>query len=385
MLRTSRLRSLLILLVFWLTACTTPGTATPTLDTSPLMTRAAATVFSGVTQTAQAMPTATDTPTPTPTPLRTPPALPVGFGTALLNPLDTPHTYLQDTCQALRDKWSSGSSAPGTVIMVIMFHSIAKDVPAQPFDMTETAFYDLMAKLKANGFNAINATQARDFLEHNARIPTLSFLPIADDRRTKLYFDTFFRPYWQQNGWPVVSGWISTPYNTASQWQEQAELEAEGWVDHEAHGVGILAIDETFSDTYILNELNGSITAFEQHFNKRPLAYIWAGGGFSPRAVELARQSGYQLGFTINPRGPLLFNWIPQADGVDPARPLLIPEGPAHDPQLTLPRYWSTDAALHLDTVIQISHQAAAYAEQGKATELEYYDIICAPAYGPIP
>jgi hypothetical protein len=38
-----------------------------------------------------------------------------------------------------------------------------------------------------------------------------------------------------------------------------------------------------------------------------------------------------------------------------------------------------------LDTVRTIGKEAAAYVEQNKATELEYYDILCAPAMGAIP
>jgi hypothetical protein len=38
-----------------------------------------------------------------------------------------------------------------------------------------------------------------------------------------------------------------------------------------------------------------------------------------------------------------------------------------------------------LDTIRVMGKDAAAYAEQNKATELEYYDIVCAPTYGVIP
>ncbi len=52
---------------------------------------------------------------------------------------------------------------------------------------------------------------------------------------------------------------------------------------------------------------------------------------------------------------------------------------------MTLPRYWDTDVRSHLDDIRTIGKDAAAYAEQNKATELEYYDIMCAPTLGPIP
>jgi hypothetical protein len=99
----------------------------------------------------------------------------------------------------------------------------------------------------------------------------------------------------------------------------------------------------------------------------------------------MARQLGYRIGFTTSPRGPLMFNWVPLSDYEDPRRPSWHPEGQMNDPLLLLPRYWNKDAIDHLDKVIQISEEAAAYAEQNKATELLYYDIVCAPTYGPIP
>ena len=56
----------------------------------------------------------------------------------------------------------------------------------------------------------------------------------------------------------------------------------------------------------------------------------------------------------------------------------------ANDPRLTLPRYWPMQMLSQLDTIRVMGKDAAAYAEQNKATELEYYDIVCAPTLGPI-
>ena len=55
------------------------------------------------------------------------------------------------------------------------------------------------------------------------------------------------------------------------------------------------------------------------------------------------------------------------------------------DPLLVLPRYWDTDAAAHLQDVIQLNLEAAAYAESNRQLELDYYDIVCSPTYGPLP
>ena len=52
---------------------------------------------------------------------------------------------------------------------------------------------------------------------------------------------------------------------------------------------------------------------------------------------------------------------------------------------MVLPRYWPYQVQANLDIVRNIGKEAAAYAEQNKATELEYYDIMCAPTLGSNP
>jgi len=320
-----------------------------------------------------------------PTPTSTLPALPGLYQSALLNPLDTPHTYITKPCQYLHDKWSSANSAPGTVAMVIMFHEITDATLTNPNQISAFNFRLLMKSLYQNGFQAITTSQLDGFLEHNSPIPTRSVLLVTDDKHAASYFNVLFRSYWLDNGWPVVNAWISDDLTTADNWKQQEELNAEGWVDYQAHGVVSNPITQNSTDTYILSELNGPMEAFQAHFNKKPIAFIWPGGGFTPHSVSLARQSGYRLGFTTNPRGPVMYNWVPLADSDDPKRDTWIPEGPVNDPLMVLPRYWDTDAATHLQEVIQIGQEAGSYAMANKSAELEYYSTACLPTYGAIP
>jgi len=157
-------------------------------------------------------------------------------------------------------------------------------------------------------------------------------------------------------------------------------------VDYQAHGViHNTPISENSTDEYIRSELTGSITALQQHFGVTPIAYIWAGGGFTKHAVNMAVEIGYKLGFTTNPRGPLMFNWIPLSDVTDPNRPSYLPEGAVANYLMVLPRYWVTDADYHIDEVRQIGQQAEAYFLANKDVELQYYQIVCQPTLGPIP
>ncbi|MCL4530867.1 MAG: hypothetical protein M1282_15835 [Chloroflexi bacterium] len=379
------LRASLILAAVLLSACQSKPAP---VDPNAAMTQAVGTAFASIQQTKAAAftPMPADTPTPAPTAARTPPALPSTFVASSLNPLDAPHTYIQDQCQYLKDKWTSTNSAPGTIVMVVMFHGITKDKVIAANAINVNDFDQLMNDIHDMGFQAITTQQLTDFMYNNAKIPERSVLLVVDDRKYASYFNDHFRPYYEKWGWPVVNGWISAFGGQDPVLKENVALSAEGWVDTQAHGVvHNIPMSDSSTDQFITGELQGSITNIQKYFNKTPIAIIWPGGGFGVRPVQFARQFGYKLGFTINPRGPLMFNWVPLADQTDPGHPDRLAEGPVNDPLMVLPRYWDTDASSHLDEVRVIGNQATAYAQQNKATELEYYDIMCKSTLGPIP
>lgn len=339
-----------------------------------------------LTNTASPTPMPTETPIPTATAVRTPPALPPLYQSPYLNPLDYPHSYIENACDYLNFKWDPNKSEPGTVVMVIMFHSIMKDGTPPVNGIRYSEYVLAMEALKEQNFEAITIEQLVGFLESNDKIPPRSVLLIADDRHFRQYFDTFFRPLYEQWGWPVVNAWISHPEQTsAGLWEENEALAQEGWVDYQAHGVIHYPIVESSTDDYIMGELQGSIDFIQQHYNKTPQAFIWPGGNFTHRGVQLARFAGFRVGFTVNPRGPIMFNWVPLADQDDPMRPSYLSEGSMDDPLMVLPRYWPSQILQEVDKVRVMGKEAAAYAEANKAVELEYYDIVCTPTFGPIP
>ena len=168
---------------------------------------------------------------------KTPPALPAIYQSPYLNPLDTPHTYIEETCQAIRKRWDPLSAEPGTVVMIIMFHDILRG-PVDTMDgMNVFNFDKIMLKLKEQGFKAINTKQFLAFMERNVKIPPRSVLIIQDGNYNAENFDKNFREYWETWDWPVVNGWVSEPDMPESIWEENIALEREGWVDHQAQGV----------------------------------------------------------------------------------------------------------------------------------------------------
>ena len=378
------------LLAVLLASCSSAATPAPTVDANAAMTQAFATVNAAMTGTAQASaPTVTPVPTATATRSGPPPALPPVYQSAALNPLDTPHTYIADSCQYLKAKWDPNNAAPGTIVMVVMFHSIEKGAESSYNLMHVGAgdFKKLMKGLHDMGFQAIDTEQLADFLDTNAKIPARSVVLIQDDRHAAENYNDWFRPYWKEWGWPVVNAWISFDDSIRARiLQENVALGAEGLVDYQSHGtVHNINMTDASTDEYIRSEFEGSIRDLQQNFNKTPVGIIWPGGGFGLRPVQIAREFGYRVGFTTHPRGPIMFNWIPLADANDPGRPAYVAEGYVNDPRMVLPRYWPSQVLENLDTVRIMGNEAAAYAEQNKAVELEYYDIVCAPTLGPIP
>jgi hypothetical protein len=376
--------SLFLLLAVFLLSCT-PQAAAPTPDIGPALTQAIQTALAQLQPTASPVPT--DTPVPPPTAVRTPPAIPSPFAASQLNPADTPHTYVQDTCEYLYNRWNTNNAVPGTVVMVVMLHGVDREQASDVNDISVQDFRRMMDDLKEQGFEAINATQMADFMDHNAKIPARAVLLISDDRHQGAYFNDHFRPFHEQWGWPVVNAWISFEDGPrAISLADNIALETEGWVDHQSHGyIHNINMSDQSTEEFIRTEFEKSIADLQTNFNKTPVAIIWPGGGFGLKPVQIAREYGYRLGFTVNPRGPVMYNWVPLADQPDPGRPAFLPEGYVNDPRLVLPRYWPYQVQANLDAVRTIGKDAAAYAEQHKATELEYYDIMCAPTLGAIP
>lgn len=316
----------------------------------------------------------------------TPLVLPAIYRSTYLDPLDTPHVYVNDTCRYLRNKWNPANAEPGTVVLIIKVGEIFNGLQNDKNGINLGQFAKTMQELKTQGFEAIPMKEFLFFIERNVKIPPRSVLIIQDGNYEVEYFYKYFREYWDAWDWPVVSAWTSQPDMPESKWEERIALEYEGWVDHQAQGVipDTILSDDT-SKAVITRELEGSLTAFADRFGKTPYAFIWPGGGFGLRPVTAARQLGYQLGFTANSRGPVMYNWVPLADQIDIARPSYIPEGPVNDPLMTLPRYSPDQVMDAIDTVRTIGKEAAAYAQANKATELVYYESVCRATYGPIP
>jgi hypothetical protein len=292
------------------------------------------------------------------------------FNTRLLRPGVIPQSYLANNCTFLQKRWSGEGSQLGTVVVPIMFHSIAEDGRqlADPNkDITGEQFQAFVEYAHYLGFETITTRQLLDFLTDNAPIPVRSMMIIIDDRRPGTIRE-WIMPVLEQYNWTVTPAYIANPNDLQWAWDMMDELNMTGKLDVQSHGYsGQLYIIPETSPDQIQDEIWKSTPVLEQHFGKRPIAFIWPGGNFTPLSVQIAREGGYELGFTAYSRGPLMFNWVPLGEE----------EQAVNDPLMVLPRFWSSAANVNLNEAVKISDQAVAFAEQNFAEEAAWYQTYC--------
>ena len=310
--------------------------------------------------------TATTVARTTITPLIPPPTLAPPFVPDNMYRWAKPATYIDDACQYLRQRWDPAGSPPGAIVVTVMYHRIR---PRAGMDgIPEQQFRADLAAARRMGYETVTAPQVADFLEHNARIPYRSLLLIVDDRRAGI-IERYFMPVLQQYDWTVTSAWIiANSDDIPNLWARMEALNASGRVDVQSHGLRHTYIVPSTPTQRIREELFGPIPIHEQHFGYRPVAFIWPGGNFTAKAVAIAREAGYHIGFTIYPNGPVMFNWVP----------LGKTERAVGDPLMLLPRYWgNVNLAGGLRDSAAMGDAAHQQALASFAEEATYYHAHC--------
>jgi peptidoglycan/xylan/chitin deacetylase (PgdA/CDA1 family) len=333
-------------------------TRTPTQTSSPTLTPSA----SPTTR-----PTASSTPSATP-------LAPATFTTSMLRYGAAPQGYIDDQCEYLRLRWLPGGSPPHTVVVPIMFHSIAKSGRSITHnqDISEETFQNIVRAAKRLGFETITTAQLEGFLYHNEAIPARSMMLILDDRRPGVVEDNFM-PVLQEYGWTLTLAWISAD-NGPGLWARMERLNESGLLDVQAHGFAHLYLHAKAKPADIYSEMYDPIPVIEQHFGERPRAFIWPGGLYSIQAAATAREAGYRLGFTVHSQTPLGFNWIP----------LALESQAIGDPLLVLPRVWSYEAVRKLEVALLVSDEARSFAIQYYPAEAAWYQHTCGSELPPL-
>jgi peptidoglycan/xylan/chitin deacetylase (PgdA/CDA1 family) len=145
-------------------------------------------------------------------------------------------------------------------------------------------------------------------------------------------------------------------------------MNATGLLDVQAHGYEHRYLVADNPEEVIRRELSEPISILKQHFGHKPIAFVWPGGNFTPRAADLAREAGYRLAFSALSRAPLMYNWIPLGEQ----------EKEVADPLMVLPRFWARPGlAEHLVRAARMSQEAAARALVSCAQEAAYYHEMC--------
>ena len=338
---------------------------TSVLATPPLMPSLSASPAATAQPSSTPIAAAPVSPSASATPL---PALaPPTFAATGLRPGVEPQTYISDACESMRKRWDPQGSPPGTVVLPIMYHSIRDPARMLADNVTVSTdyFHATVDLARSLGFETITTSELIAFLTDNARIPPRSMILIVDDRRPGVVAD-YILPVAEAFDWTVTLGWIIGD-TRPSLWSTMEEMAQGGRLDVQSHGLNHRYIVEGLPEEEIRREIAGPIPILEDHFGYRPTAFVWPGGNFTRRSAEIAREEGYQLGFTAFSRGPLLFDWVP----------LGAEEQAADDPLMVLPRAWSPSATVNLEQAADIGDQAAHFSAGDYESEAAWYSQSC--------
>lgn len=313
-------------------------------------------------------PTATATQTPVPPTVTPTPAVLDSFLSEYTLKGIVPAAYLDDPCAYLANRWDQDKSQPGTIVVPIMFHSVAQPgrVIKDSTTISMEYFEYFMARANQLGFSTITIDQLIGFLETNEKIPERSMILILDDRRPGV--TRLFMPYLELNNWTLTLAWLTRDQSYDEVWWHEIENLAESnRLDIQSHGHNSVYIQDHTPTDVIEEELFRPMELIEERIGLAPQAHIWSGGNFTQTAIDLAHEAGYQVGFTAYSRGPVMFNWVPLGES----------EMAVDDPLMVLPRYWSTAALGALEESILIGEEARQYAEEVKSFEMEYLSVYC--------
>jgi peptidoglycan/xylan/chitin deacetylase (PgdA/CDA1 family) len=367
---TLRAQYILIAIAFALAACS--PVSTTEFASQP------ATVFPthALTVPPTSEPTATGGPTEPPAPE------PESFGSGLRSNI-VPVSYIEDQCAYLDARWNPQGALPGTVVAPIMYHSVIEGsgVPLNNQDINRRTFEENIAVAEQLGFETITTEQLLNFLQSNAKIPPRSMIMILDDRKAGVA-EEHFLPVLEENDWMLTMAWIAQadtdqrdglrPDETL--WESIERLYATGYLDIQSHGRDHVYITQSTDEDSIRTEIEGSILPLQEHFGVTPIAYVWPGGNYTQLALDVAREAGFELGFTVFSRGPLMFNWIPQGEN----------ELVYDDPLLLLPRFWSSAATLNLEQTAAIGDEAQSFAKENYAAEAAWFRQNCGSELPPL-
>ena len=311
---------------------------------------------------------------PSPTPEPTLP-FPETFTNDILRSGIEPVSYIWDACSYFSDRWDPSGSLPGTVVAPIMFHSVLKgnNTNDDPSAINFEQFKEIVRKAERLGFETITTEELLGFLQDNAKIPPRSMILILDDRRPGTAED-YFQPVNEEQGWTTTLAWIIGDTDQRegkrageSLWDWIERINKTGYFDVQEHGLNHIYLQDNMSEDTVREEIEGAIPILKDHFGHRPIAYIWPGGNYTELGIQIAHEAGLDLGFTIWPRGPIQFNWIPQGED----------ERSYNDPLMLLPRFWDTAAVLNLEQTAEIGDAAQEFAKENHAAEAAWFSQNC--------
>lgn len=274
---------------------------------------------------------------------------------------------------------------PKNSFLVIAYHDVEDGAADQRYLAVRTsALNDQMAWLRDNGYHPVSVQQILDAHDGKIVLPEKAFLLTFDDGYSSFY--TRVWPLLKSYSWPAlwapVGSWVGAPANKPvnfgglmtprdkfATWQMVQEMGQSPLVEIGAHtwdshygstanpqgsqepavanhlfdkATGKYETDEQFSQR-INNDLNLITQKITSVTGKPPRAWVWPYGAASGAALQLAKEHGYRMAFTLN-------EGLANAANLDDVPRVLIADNPS------LKRFASQIAQVREPRTMRVMH-----------------------------
>lgn len=275
--RSQVLPSLFLSIIFALSACSLNGTATASIQLTPVPTAIGIPTETTI-PSATPEPTATFTPAPTATsePTATPTQVLVKFGPG---PIECP---------------------------ILLYHRIVPGQGDNPYNLTPDDFETQMRYLSENGYATISIDQLRKAIVFGADLPEKPIVISFDDGDISVYKNAY--PIMEKYGFTGVAYLVTTYLETPGYMKTRMvkDLIKSGW-EIGSHSARHQDVSQT---QYLETEVAGSKADLEKMFDIKINSFAYPFGAYSPSSMNKVAEwysNGVGLGASIVQRESNLY------------------------------------------------------------------------------
>ena len=189
---------------------------------------------------------------------------------------------------------------PSPYIAVLVWHDVVPEKEVW-FDTPLATFRAQLEAIRSGGFHVITLQALREHLERGTPMPAKPLVLTFDDNGWGIYANAY--PLLRKYGFPAtlfvhtnfVGKTTTKRHNT---WAQLQEMERSGSIDVQSLTANHPPDLRALSDAAVAHELQLSKRSLETRLGRPVYALVYPEDNYDERLARLARENGYELGFT---------------------------------------------------------------------------------------